>query len=221
MGADESAMKLCMCDCCAEEGHPPGHEETRQHLSFKSHRLHRGLLRADLSAHDTTINAAVPATCSQRRTGRLRLRYRVRAAECSLRACQTKTPTRGYARGVLPYELRHLGRIGVSGDWGYAGVRLNTSGAIAAGHHPLVQRHWTLVCGIQNRCIAAVAINAQKPRSATDSASDNRTNLTISQRDRAIAPMCTTAHKTPADVCYSCCASHNSHKHLFTRYLGW
>jgi transposase len=51
-----------MCDCCAEEGQPPGHEETRQRLSFKSRRFHRGLLRADLSAHDITIiSAAVPA----------------------------------------------------------------------------------------------------------------------------------------------------------------
>jgi hypothetical protein len=56
-----------MCDCGAEEGHPSGHEKTRQRRSLKSRRLHRVLLRADVSAHDnTTINAAVsPALLAQ------------------------------------------------------------------------------------------------------------------------------------------------------------
>jgi hypothetical protein len=46
-------------------------------------------------------------------------------------SCQSKTPRRGYAWGFLPHELRQLGRIGVSGDEGYAGARVDSSGAIA------------------------------------------------------------------------------------------
>jgi hypothetical protein len=64
-------LRLCRFDCQAEEGHPSGHENPRQRHPLKSRRLHRGLLRADVSAQpvwidNTTIDAAVPAGSSRR-----------------------------------------------------------------------------------------------------------------------------------------------------------
>ena len=74
--------RLCMCDCCAEEGHPSGHEKPRQRRPLKSRRLHRGLLRAHLLLaqrlwiDNTTIDTAVPPASSRRRTSPAAVRAR-------------------------------------------------------------------------------------------------------------------------------------------------
>ena len=112
-------MKLCMCDCCAEEGQPPGREETRQRLSFKSRRLHRGLLRADPSAMTTQ-----PSMLRFRRRVRRDIEHRPRQLRFRQDASVKVKPPGGGSLGGFCLEIRRLGRIGVSGDWGYAGVRV-------------------------------------------------------------------------------------------------